>query len=89
MKFTPNYTVSYHGEFHKAGIPFDIEDEDVKEMSVHGVVSGAKTEKPKTQTEPEEEVAVEETVNEQPEPEEEPEETEEEQPKRGKGKKSE
>lgn len=39
MKFVPNYTVSYHGEFHKAGIPFDIEDKDAEEMSAHGVVS--------------------------------------------------
>lgn len=80
MKFTPNYTVSYCGEFHKAGIPFEIEDKDVKEMSAHGVVSGANAQNPETTPEPEEGTAVEETVTEQTEP-------EEEQPKRGRAKK--
>lgn len=80
MKFTPDYRISYHGEFHNAGIPFDIEDKDVKEMSAHGVISGVKAQKPETTPESEEEVAVEETVTEQGEP-------EEEQPKRGRAKK--
>lgn len=44
MKFTPNYTVSYHGEFHKAGEPFEIEEKDINEMSVHGVVAETKRE---------------------------------------------
>lgn len=41
MKFTPNYTVSYHGTFHVKGIPFDIADKDAAEMSRHGEVEYA------------------------------------------------
>lgn len=89
MKFTPNYTVSYHGEFHRAGIPFDIEDKDVKEMSAHGVVLDSKAQKAKTQTESEDESAVEETVNEQPEPEQDDEQSDDNRPKRGRSKKQE
>lgn len=29
MKFVPNYTVSYNGEFYKAGLSFDIDEKDV------------------------------------------------------------
>ena len=38
MLFTPKYTVSYHGMFHRAGTPFEIEPGDVEEMSRHGTV---------------------------------------------------
>lgn len=38
MRFTPNYTVSYHGEFHAAGKPFDIDAADEEEMKQHGTV---------------------------------------------------
>lgn len=56
MKFTPNYNVSYHGEFHAAGIPFDIDEKDVIEMSAHGIVY--KTKKIEKQTNAEKEVSV-------------------------------
>lgn len=38
MRFTPKYTVSYKGVFHKAGVPFDIDGADVGEMTRHGFV---------------------------------------------------
>lgn len=41
MKFTPNYTVSYHGMFHPAGKQFDISDVDATEMRKHGTVEVA------------------------------------------------
>lgn len=45
MKFVPNYCVSYRGEFHRAGSSFEINQEDVQEMSKHGTVfSDAKPE---------------------------------------------
>ena len=46
MQFVPNYTVSYKGVFHRAGIPFEIAAEDCEEMSNHGTVQ----ETPKKQT---------------------------------------
>lgn len=36
MKFVPNYNVSYHGDFYRAGHPIEINQEDVQEMSKHG-----------------------------------------------------
>lgn len=38
MKFTPNYTVSYKGAFHRACEVFEIEPEDAAEMKKHGKV---------------------------------------------------
>lgn len=38
MLFTPKYTVSYHGAFHRAGTPFEIDAGDAEEMSRHGTV---------------------------------------------------
>lgn len=39
LMFTPkDYTVSYHGKFHKPGIPFEIDAQDREEMEKHGVV---------------------------------------------------
>lgn len=38
MKFTPKYTVSYHGVFHRAGVPFEIDAKDETEMRRHGTV---------------------------------------------------
>lgn len=38
MLFTPNYTVSYKGAFHKAGKAFPIDPKDADEMAAHGVV---------------------------------------------------
>lgn len=37
--FTPFYTVSYHGKFYPAGVPIEIDEGDVPEMSLHGTVS--------------------------------------------------
>lgn len=42
MKFTPKYTVSYHGAFHEADKPFEIDAKDADEMSAHGIVEAAK-----------------------------------------------
>lgn len=42
MEFTPDYTVSYRGVFHRAGTPFDIDEEDYAEMSRHGRVAPPK-----------------------------------------------
>lgn len=39
MKFTPKYTVSYKGTFHKAGIAFQVDSKDAEMMSAHGVVA--------------------------------------------------
>lgn len=36
MKFTPKYTVSYKGVFHKAGIPFEIDEMDAGMLAMHG-----------------------------------------------------
>lgn len=36
MKFTPNYTVSYKGAFHRAGEVFEIDSENAAEMRKHG-----------------------------------------------------
>ena len=41
MLFTPKYTVAYHGVFHMAGTPFEIEPGDAEEMSRHGTVEKA------------------------------------------------
>lgn len=38
MKFTPSITVSYHGVFRDAGVPFDIDEKDADAMSRYGVV---------------------------------------------------
>lgn len=38
MRFTPHYTVSYRGSFHKAGKTFNIDSADAEEMSKHGTV---------------------------------------------------
>lgn len=38
MLFTPNYTVSYKGVFHKAGKSFPIDPADADEMAQHGTV---------------------------------------------------
>lgn len=34
----PSYTVSYYGEFHRAGAPFPIRGEDAELMREHGEV---------------------------------------------------
>lgn len=36
MQFTPKYTVSYNGVFHKAKEPFEIDDNDAEMMAAHG-----------------------------------------------------
>ncbi len=51
MKFTPRYTVSYKGVFHKAGIPFEIDDADAGKLAVHGYLERTDPAKPE-QTEP-------------------------------------
>lgn len=38
MEFVPKYTVSYHGEWCEAGVPFDIDPADAEEMKEHGEV---------------------------------------------------
>ncbi len=38
MLFTPNYAVSYKGRFYQAGEQFEIAENDVAEMSRHGIV---------------------------------------------------
>lgn len=38
MKFTPHCIVSYKGSFHKAGVSFDIDANDAKEMKKYGKV---------------------------------------------------
>lgn len=38
MRFTPKYTVSYHGVIHTANLPFEIEANDAEEMRMHGAV---------------------------------------------------
>ncbi|NBI10250.1 hypothetical protein D1641_09540 [Colidextribacter sp. OB.20] len=38
MKLIPFYRVSYHGDFHEAGKPFQIDPEDREEMSRHGTI---------------------------------------------------
>ena len=56
MKFTPKYTVSYNGVFHKAGVSFDIDPKDRTEMERHGKVVEDKpttlTETPATEDKP-------------------------------------
>lgn len=37
-KLVPYYTVSYRGEYHKAGQAFEIHDGDVEEMRQHGTI---------------------------------------------------
>ena len=37
-KFVPYYTVSYGGEYHRAGKSFEIKDDDVEEMRQHGTI---------------------------------------------------
>lgn len=54
MKFTPRYTVSYHGEFYYPGEEFDIDPADAEEMREHGEVVDEPTpptEKPAEKTE--------------------------------------
>ncbi len=46
MKFTPNYTVSYKGTFHRAGVPFDIDEKDAAEMKIHGKVEATQPKAP-------------------------------------------
>ncbi len=41
MKFTPDYTVSYKGVFHRAGETFEIDGKDAAEMQKHGKVEAA------------------------------------------------
>lgn len=41
MKFTPNYTVSYKGQFYPAGKPFEIDEKDADEMRRHGKTENA------------------------------------------------
>ena len=48
MLFTPNYNVIYHGELHKAGAAFRIEDKDADELSAHGVATADKPPKSTT-----------------------------------------
>lgn len=89
MEFTPNYKVSYRGEFHDAGIPFDIDEKDVEEMSAHGMVSGYEKEKPEPLVETEEIINVENHENEDVNNSENAENSDDEQPRRGRSKKSE
>lgn len=42
MRFVPHYTVSYHGKFYRAGMEFEINNEDADFMSEHGAVIGEK-----------------------------------------------
>ncbi len=46
MKFTPNYTVSYKGVFHRAGETFEIDDKDAAEMQKYGKVEAAQPKAP-------------------------------------------
>lgn len=41
MRFTPKYSVSYHGVIHKANVPFDIDEADAEELKKHGTVDAA------------------------------------------------
>lgn len=49
--FTPFYTVSYHGKFYPAGVPIEIDEGDVPEMSLHGTVSTVKEPEPPAEPE--------------------------------------
>jgi hypothetical protein len=42
---TPKYNVSYRGEFHAAGKPFEINADDAEEMKVHGAIEESTEEK--------------------------------------------
>ena len=50
--FTPFYTVSYHGKFYPAGVPIEIDEGDVPEMSLHGTVSTINEPEPPAEPEP-------------------------------------
>ena len=50
--FTPFYTVSYHGKFYPAGVPIEIDESDVSEMSLHGTVSTVNEPEPPIEPEP-------------------------------------
>lgn len=52
MKFTSRYTVSYHGSFHEAGKPFEIDAKDADEMSAHGIVEATEPSAEKTKKQP-------------------------------------
>lgn len=41
MLFTPNYAVSYKGQFYRGGEQFEIAEADAAEMSRHGTVQQA------------------------------------------------
>lgn len=58
MLFTPNYTVSYKGEFYGPGVAFPIDPADREEMEKHGTVEVAEaTEPPAQKPEPAEPVS--------------------------------
>lgn len=38
MRFTPRYTVSYHGVIRRANESFEIDTDDADEMAKHGAV---------------------------------------------------
>ena len=38
MRFVPNYNVIYNGEYHPAGVEFNINDSDADSMRKHGTV---------------------------------------------------
>lgn len=40
MRFVPYYTVSYRGKFYRAGVEFEIDDNDANFMRKHGVITG-------------------------------------------------
>lgn len=40
MRFVPYYTVSYRGKFYRAGVEFEIDDNDANFMREHGVITG-------------------------------------------------
>lgn len=41
MLFTPNYAVSYKGQFYRGGEQFEIAEADAAEMSRHGTIQQA------------------------------------------------
>ncbi len=52
MRFTPNYTVSYHGRFYRSGETFEINASDAAEMRKHGTVEEVQTDDTETVSEP-------------------------------------
>lgn len=54
MLFTPNYAVSYKGQFYRGGEQFEIAEADAAEMSRHGTVQQPPQEPPADELPPDE-----------------------------------